>query len=99
LRIAIAGLGTVGGGVVKALAARQEELAERAGRALLLTAVSARDRTKARGFDLPGWSDDPLALAKGDADLVVELIKASSTAPATTSSPKWKRRDAPSRMS
>lgn len=73
-RIAIAGLGTVGGGVVKALAARQGELSERAGRPLLLTAVSARDRKKARGFDLPGWSDDPLALAKGDADLVVELI-------------------------
>ncbi|HEX2760882.1 MAG TPA: homoserine dehydrogenase, partial [Rhizomicrobium sp.] len=73
-RIAIAGLGTVGGGVVKALAARQDELSERAGRPLLLTAVSARDKKKARGFDLPGWSDDPLALAKGDADLVVELI-------------------------
>ena len=33
-RIAIAGLGTVGGGVVKALAARQEELSQRAGRTL-----------------------------------------------------------------
>ena len=73
-RIAIAGLGTVGGGVVKALHTRQDELSERAGRALLLTSVSARDKKKARGFDLPGWSDDPLALAKGDADLVVELI-------------------------
>ncbi|MDB5734133.1 MAG: homoserine dehydrogenase [Alphaproteobacteria bacterium] len=73
-RIAIAGLGTVGGGVVKALAARQDELSQRAGRPLLLTAVSARDRKKSRGFDIPGWSDDPLALAKGDADCVVELI-------------------------
>ena len=73
-KIAIAGLGTVGGGVVKALAARQDELGQRAGRPLLLTAVSARDKKKARGFDLPGWSDDPLALAKGDADCVVELI-------------------------
>lgn len=73
-RIAIAGLGTVGGGVVKALAARQDELSQRAGRPLLLTAVSARDKKKARGFDLPGWTDDPLALATGDADLVVELI-------------------------
>jgi len=73
-RIAIAGLGTVGGGVVKALAARQGELSQRAGRDLRLVAVSARDRKKARGFDLPGWSDDPLALAGGDADCVVELI-------------------------
>ena len=73
-RIAIAGLGTVGGGVVKALAARKDELSRRAGRDLQLIAVSARDRKKARGFDVPGWSDDPLTLAHGDADLVVELI-------------------------
>ncbi len=73
-KIAIAGLGTVGGGVVKALAARQDELSQRAGRPLLLAAVSARDKKKARGFDLPGWCDDPLALARGDADCVVELI-------------------------
>ena len=73
-RIAIAGLGTVGGGVVKALAARKDELSQRAGRTLQLTAVSARDKNKARGLDLPIWHDDPLDLAKGDADLVVELI-------------------------
>jgi homoserine dehydrogenase len=73
-KIAIAGLGTVGGGVMKALAARQDELSQRARRALVVNAVSARDRKKARGFDLPGWQDDPLALARGDADLVVELI-------------------------
>ena len=73
-RIAIAGLGTVGGGVVKALAARQEELSQRAGRTLQIIAVSARDKSKARGFDVPGWTDDPLVLSKGDADIVVELI-------------------------
>jgi homoserine dehydrogenase len=73
-KIAIAGLGTVGGGVVKALAARGEELSRRAGRKLEITGVSARDKNKARGFDVAGWTDDPLSLAKGDADLVVELI-------------------------
>ena len=73
-KIAIAGLGTVGGGVVKALMARQDELSQRAGRPLLITGVSARDRAKARGFEIPGWQDDPLALASGDADCVVELI-------------------------
>ncbi|HJT41937.1 MAG TPA: homoserine dehydrogenase, partial [Rhizomicrobium sp.] len=73
-KIAIAGLGTVGGGVVKALTARQDELSQRAGRALVIAAVSARDKKKARGFALPGWTDDALSLAKGDADLVVELI-------------------------
>ena len=73
-KIAIAGLGTVGGGVVKALAARGEELSSRAGRKLEIAGVSARDKSKARGFDVKGWTDDPLSLAKGDADVVVELI-------------------------
>jgi homoserine dehydrogenase len=73
-RIAIAGLGTVGGGVVKALAARGEELSSRAGRKLEIVGVSARDKGKARGFALTGWTDDPLSLAKGNADVVVELI-------------------------
>jgi homoserine dehydrogenase len=73
-RIAIAGLGTVGGGVVKALMARQDELSQRAGRPLLITGVSARNRGKVRGFEIPGWQDDPIALATGDADCVVELI-------------------------
>jgi len=73
-KIAIAGLGTVGGGVVKALNARQAELSQRAGCDLQLVAMSARDKSRARGFDPVGWQDDPLALAAGDADCVVELI-------------------------
>jgi homoserine dehydrogenase len=73
-KIAIAGLGTVGGGVMKALASRGDELSRRAGRKLEIVGVSARDKNKARGFAVPGWTDDPLSLAKGDADVVVELI-------------------------
>ncbi len=73
-KIAIAGLGTVGGGVVKALAARGPELSSRAGRKLEIIGVSARSKNKARGIDVAGWTDDPLTLAKGDADVVVELI-------------------------
>src|SRR4051812_26103133 len=73
-KIAIAGLGTVGGGVVKALALRGAELSSRAGRKLEITGMSARDKSKARGFDVTGWTDDPLSLAKGNADIVVELI-------------------------
>jgi homoserine dehydrogenase len=73
-RIAIAGLGTVGSGVVKALAARGEDLSHRAGRALQITAMSARDKVRARGFEIVGWQGDPLALADSDADVVVELI-------------------------
>src|SRR4051812_2031329 len=74
LKIAVAGLGTVGGGVVKALAARRLDLTERAGRELDIVAVSARDANKARGFAHTNWTADPLALAKSDADVVVELI-------------------------
>ena len=59
-KIAIAGLGTVGGGVVKALAARGDELSSRAGRKLEIIGVSARDKNRARGFDVKGWTDDPL---------------------------------------
>ena len=74
LKIAIAGLGTVGGGVVKALAARGPELAERAGRPIETVAVSARDAKKSRGFTIANWQQDPLALIQSDADVVVELI-------------------------
>jgi homoserine dehydrogenase len=73
-RIAIAGLGTVGSGVVKALEARGDLLSRRAGRKLEIVAVSARDKDKARGFALNGWTGDALCLARGDADVVVELI-------------------------
>ncbi len=76
LRIAMAGLGTVGGGVVKALEARAGELAERAGRPLQVVAVSARDRKKARAADVSrlAWHDDAVKLAGAEADVVVELI-------------------------
>ncbi|MBA2587268.1 MAG: homoserine dehydrogenase [Alphaproteobacteria bacterium] len=73
-RIAIAGLGTVGGGVVKALGQRGDELSRRAGRTLEIVAVSARDKNKARDFSVSGWTDDMLSLASGDADVVVELV-------------------------
>jgi len=80
LRIGIAGLGTVGAGVVKILAARGERLAAASGRALELVAVSARDKAKDRGIDLKRvrWEDNPMALAAADdIDLVVELIGGS----------------------
>src|SRR5580704_14762219 len=76
LKIAIAGLGTVGAGVVQALAERRAEIGERAGCAFEIVAVSARDRAKKRGCsleDIP-WTDDAPSLAKCDADVIVELI-------------------------
>ena len=80
LRIAIAGLGTVGGGVLKALKARGHELAERAERRLDIVAISARTKSKARASDISAfkWVDDPVALARTDADVVVELLGGES---------------------
>jgi homoserine dehydrogenase len=77
LRIGIAGLGTVGGGVVKLLDANRDLIARRANRAIEVVAVSSRDRHRERGIDLSrfDWVDDAGALAsRPDVDVVVELI-------------------------
>jgi homoserine dehydrogenase len=76
LRVAIAGLGTVGGGVVKVLTGRRAEIAARAGREIECVLVSARDRRKARTADTANipWTDDSASLAASDADVIVELI-------------------------
>ncbi len=75
-RIAIAGLGTVGAGVVRILQQHDALIAERAGRAIEIVAVSARDRDKDRGVTLDSytWHDDARALAESDVDAVVELV-------------------------
>jgi homoserine dehydrogenase len=77
LKIALAGLGTVGAGVVRLLAHQAALLEARCGRRLAVTAVSARARGRDRGVDLAGlvWYDDPVEMAgTADADVVVELI-------------------------
>jgi len=77
LRVALAGLGTVGGGVIKLLDVNREIVERRAGRAIEIVAVSARDRTRDRGVDLSRfeWVDDAAELAaRDDIDVVVELI-------------------------
>ena len=77
LTIAVAGLGTVGTGVVRLLADNAASLERRCGRSLKLVAVSARDKKRKRGIDLSGvkWFDDPVAMAKAKGiDVVVELI-------------------------
>ncbi|HXY98513.1 MAG TPA: homoserine dehydrogenase [Stellaceae bacterium] len=80
LRIAVAGLGTVGVGTVKLLQQNAELLTARAGRQLVVTAVAARDRGRARGVDLQDvrWLADAAALAQdAEVDVVVELIGGS----------------------
>jgi len=76
LRIAVAGLGTVGGGVASVLLTRGKELEERAGRTLELVGVSARDKSKNRAANVSkiAWENDARALVKSDADVIVELI-------------------------
>lgn len=80
LRIAIAGLGTVGAGTLQILQKQAALLAARTGKSLEVVAVSSRDRNKDRGADLSKirWETDPLALATDkDVDIVVELIGGS----------------------
>jgi homoserine dehydrogenase len=77
LRVGIVGLGTVGASVVRILERNQAAMTARCGRAVRITAVSARDRTRDRGIDVSGyaWFDDPVALAASpDVDCVIELI-------------------------
>ena len=77
LRLGVAGLGTVGGGVIRLVTAQADLLAARCGRPVQVTAVSARDRNRDRGLDLSPytWHDDPVALAgSDDIDVLVELI-------------------------
>ena len=80
LRIGVAGLGTVGAGVVKLLAEHGRLLALRGGRPLKLVAVSARSKARKRDIDVSHlrWERDPLALATApDIDVVIELIGGS----------------------
>jgi homoserine dehydrogenase len=80
LRIGLAGLGTVGAGVIKLLDENASIVGRRAGRAIRVTAVSARDRTRERGVDTArfAWVDNaPDLAARDDVDCVVELVGGS----------------------
>lgn len=77
LSVGLAGLGTVGAGVLKLLRDNADVVAARAGRPVAVTAVSARDRARDRGVSVTGlrWYEDAVALASDPGvDVVVELI-------------------------
>ena len=77
LKIAVAGLGTVGAATVQLLERQAEPVGLRAGRRIVVVAASARDRRRDRGVDLSAvrWYEDAAAMAADpEIDAVVELI-------------------------
>ena len=82
-RIGIAGLGTVGAGLVKLLSDNRDLIAGRTGRPVEIVAVNARDQKKDRGVDLSAftWVDTPATLVQDkNIDAVVELIGGAAVA-------------------
>lgn len=77
LKVGVAGLGTVGAALAGLLLGRAQELQAEGARRLQLTAISARDASKDRGFDASGLTfhanADDLA-ADPNVDVVIELI-------------------------
>jgi homoserine dehydrogenase len=77
LRIGVAGLGTVGSGLLTLLHENGAAVAQKCGRAIEVAGVCARDRSKPRPVPLESaiWFDDPVALAQdANIDVFVELI-------------------------
>ena len=80
IKLAVAGLGTVGLGLIELLGKQTDLLSERSGRLIEIVAVSARNKSKDRGLDLSRfkWFDDPVDMAQNaSADIFVELIGGS----------------------
>ncbi len=84
LTLGLAGLGTVGGGLVRLLSENAEEIRARSGCDFRLKAVAVRNPNRQR--DLPEGvhlTTDPLALADDpDIDIVIELMGGIDTAKA-----------------
>src|SRR3546814_13859907 len=77
LRIALAGLGTVGTGTLRLLSEQAALLARPCGRHVSVTAVSARDRSRDCCLALPGprWHPDDVDMARSaHGDVGLELI-------------------------
>lgn len=74
LRIGIAGLGTVGQGVLNLLRTNASWLARQAGRALALTRVASRSPKPMLDFGAAEFSTDLRSLHASDVDVVAELI-------------------------
>ncbi len=79
LKVALAGLGNVGAGVVKLIDANADLIARRAGRPIEIVAVAARDKSRDRGFDASRfqWADATTLADISGVDVVAELIGGS----------------------
>ncbi|MFQ5490801.1 MAG: homoserine dehydrogenase [Phycisphaerae bacterium] len=82
VRIALAGCGTVGGGVARLLSERRADLADRCGLDLRVVRVLVRDlgRTRSGPLSADLLTTRPQDLLDNDIDLVVELIGGCDTA-------------------
>ncbi len=81
LRLGIAGLGTVGVGVIKIIQQHAKLLEARSGCKIVISAVSARSKNKDRGIDISNyaWEDNSVDLAaRDDVDVFLELIGGDS---------------------
>src|SRR4029079_5737580 len=77
LKLGIAGLGTVGTGLLQLLAEHGDRLARNVGRTIEIVGISARSRTKERGASVgeAKWFEDATQLAAdASIDVFVELI-------------------------
>ena len=95
LKVAIAGLGTVGSGTAKLIQANADLIAARCGRPVQLTAIADKIRKSAPDITLAGiaWYDDAEKMvAEADADVVVELIGGTGVAKRTVEAALAKHR-------
>jgi homoserine dehydrogenase len=77
LKLGVAGLGTVGAGLLHLLQEQRSRMAQGVGRTIEVAGVSARSRDRQRGVSIGDarWFDDAVELAKQpDIDVFVELI-------------------------
>jgi homoserine dehydrogenase len=77
IRVALLGIGTVGGGTFNVLRRNQEEITRRAGRGIVIDVVADKDLARARSIvgTTARITDDAFAVVRDPAiDIVVELI-------------------------
>jgi homoserine dehydrogenase len=83
VRIALLGIGTVGGGTYRVLERNAQEITRRAGRRIEIVSVVARDLGRARsivGDGLRVTNDPNAAASDADIDIVVEVIGGTTVA-------------------